>query len=114
MDAEEQNGVASFLVREEGDQRLQLRGGEHRSKRLGHGTRKLLESLCRVTARVEDLLTDRRCRATAADVIPRRANRATLAIELVAADAAFLAVECDRVDRRCHHRAGWRCSGALR
>src|SRR5438874_3677024 len=96
---------ASFLVREEGDQRLQLGRAEHLPERPGHRSRKLLVTLRRVAVRHENLLTDRRRAAAAPDVIPRRTDRATLSIELVAADAPLLGIQDNRIERRAHRRA---------
>src|SRR5207237_3420305 len=95
----------SFLVREEGDQRLQLGRAEHLPERPGHRSRKLLVTLRRVAVRHENLLTDRRRTAAAPDVIPRRTARATLAIELLAADAPLLGIQDNRIERRAYRRA---------
>src|SRR5947208_12583710 len=105
----------SFLVREEGDQRLQLGRAEHLPERPGHRSRKLLVTLRRVAIRHENLLTDRRRAAAAPDVIPRRTDRATLPVELVAADAPLLGIQDNRIERPALGRArGWRSGRAGR
>src|SRR5256885_16081866 len=78
---------ASFLVREEGDQRLQLGRAEHLPERPGHRSRKLLVTLRRVAVRHENLLTDRRRPAAAPDGIPPRTHPPTLSLDPAAADA---------------------------
>src|SRR5947207_15995507 len=88
---------ASFLVREEGDQRLQLRRAEHLPERPGHRSRKLLVTLRRVAIRLENLLKDRRRPPAAPDVIPRRTRRATLSVQRVRTDAPLLGVQRKRV-----------------
>src|SRR5438067_524660 len=106
MDAEDNGGVASFLVREEGDQCLQLGGSEHLSEHRGHHPRELLVTFRRVAARVENLLTDRRCIAAAADVVPRRPERGTFPVELVTAATPLFGVQLYRVQRGRHRRPG--------
>src|SRR2546430_17711966 len=91
---------ASFLVREKGDQRLQLGRAEHLPERPGHRSRKLLVTLRRGAVRHDNLLTDRRRAAAAPDEVPRPTHRATLPVDVVAADAALLGIPHHRLNRR--------------